>query len=104
MYLKTGLSVLLHCSENHIYVFPFLGIARPHSQFPHSCVCEKFIYSQDWSTYFLPHNRQIDCGNTSIAHRHLKWKLGLLCCGATPFLGIFVLNFRYWFFAVCFKK
>jgi hypothetical protein len=32
--------------------FPFLGIARPQSQFPHSCVCERFIYSQDQSTYF----------------------------------------------------
>jgi hypothetical protein len=31
---------------------PFLGIARPQSQFPHLCVCERFIYSQDWSTYF----------------------------------------------------
>ncbi len=23
---------------------PFLGIARPQSQFPHSCVCERFFY------------------------------------------------------------
>jgi hypothetical protein len=30
---------------------PFLGIARPHPQFPHSCVCEQFIYYQDRSTY-----------------------------------------------------
>ncbi len=30
----------------------FLGIARPQSQFPHSCVCVRFIYSQDLSTYF----------------------------------------------------
>ncbi len=33
---------------------PFLGIARPQSQFPHSCVCEQFIYSHDPSTYFPP--------------------------------------------------
>ncbi len=33
---------LPHCKENTI---------RPHSQFPHSCVCERFIYSQDRSTY-----------------------------------------------------
>ncbi len=26
---------------------PFLGIAWPQSQFPHSCACERFIYSQD---------------------------------------------------------
>ncbi len=24
---------------------PRKGIARPQSQFPHSCVCERFIYS-----------------------------------------------------------
>jgi hypothetical protein len=27
------------------------GIARPQSQFPHSCVCERFIYSHDQSAY-----------------------------------------------------
>jgi hypothetical protein len=42
---------------------PFLGIAWPQSQFPHSCVCERFIYSQDRSTHFLQQNRQINCGN-----------------------------------------
>jgi hypothetical protein len=30
---------------------PIKVIARPQSQFPHSCVCEKFIYSHDWSAY-----------------------------------------------------
>ncbi len=40
-----------HCKENCIYI-PFLGIVRPLSQFPHSCACELFIYSQDQSTYF----------------------------------------------------
>ncbi len=35
----------------HLYI-PFLGIARPQSQFPHSCVCKGFIFSQDRSTYF----------------------------------------------------
>ncbi len=29
------------------HCIPLLGIARPQSQFPHSCVCERFIYSQD---------------------------------------------------------
>jgi hypothetical protein len=31
---------------------PRIGIARPQSQFPHICVCERFIYSQNPSTYF----------------------------------------------------
>ncbi len=46
----------------HFYI-PFLGIVRPHPQFPHSCVCERFIYSQDRSTYFLLQKRQTHRGN-----------------------------------------
>ncbi len=42
---------------------PFLGIARPQPQFPHSCVFERFTYSQDQSTYFLQQNRKNRCGN-----------------------------------------
>ncbi len=41
-----------HCKKKSHLCIPFLGIARPQSQFPHSCVCERFIYSQDRSTYF----------------------------------------------------
>jgi hypothetical protein len=41
----------------------FLGIARPQPQFPHSCVFERFIYSQDQFTYFLQQNRQTHRGN-----------------------------------------
>jgi hypothetical protein len=42
---------------------PFLGIARPQPLFPHSCVGERFIYSQDRSTYFLQQKRQTHRGN-----------------------------------------
>ncbi len=42
---------------------PFLGIARPQPQFSHSCVFERFINSQDQSTYFLRQNRQTHRGN-----------------------------------------
>ncbi len=42
---------------------PFLGIARPQPQFLHSCVCERFIYSQDRSTYFLQQKRQLHRAN-----------------------------------------
>ncbi len=37
--------------KSHLCI-PFLWIARPQSQFTHSCVCVRFIYSQDRSTYF----------------------------------------------------
>jgi len=34
------------------FCISFLRIARPQSPFPHSCVCERFIYFQVRSTYF----------------------------------------------------
>ncbi len=83
--------------KSHLCI-PFLGIGRLPSQ--HSCVCERFINSQDRSTYFLQQNRQIDCGNIYV-NRSLTHERGNWDCGrAISFLGIFVSNFRYWFFAV----
>ncbi len=54
------------------FMYSFLGIARPRSQFPQPCVCERFIYSQDRFTYFLQQNRQIEFWNIKIAHRHMN--------------------------------
>jgi hypothetical protein len=42
---------VLHTATKIQFMYSFLGIARPKSQFSHSCVCERFIYSQDRSTY-----------------------------------------------------
>jgi hypothetical protein len=39
---KNGLDALQR--KSHLCI-PFLGIAQPQSQFPHSCVCERFQYS-----------------------------------------------------------
>jgi hypothetical protein len=33
-----------------IYVFPEMKVRG--LQFPHSCICEQFIYSWDWCAYF----------------------------------------------------
>ncbi len=46
-----GLVLLIfHALQRKSYLcIPFLGIVRPQSQFPHSCVCERFIYPQDLS-------------------------------------------------------
>jgi hypothetical protein len=38
--------------KNPIYVLPSKGIARPQSQLTHSRVYERFMYTQDRSTYF----------------------------------------------------
>ncbi len=56
-YLKAALTTLQR--KSHLCI-PFLGIARPQYQFPHSYVCGGFIYSQDRSTYSLQQNRQTD--------------------------------------------
>jgi hypothetical protein len=46
-----GLHVHTLQQESHLCI-PRKGIAGPQSQFPHSCVCQRFIYSQYRSTYF----------------------------------------------------
>ncbi len=59
------LKQILACTlqrQFRLYI-PFLGIARPQPQFPHSCVFERFLYSQDQSTYFLQQKRQTLRGN-----------------------------------------
>jgi hypothetical protein len=38
--------------RNFCLCIPRKGIARPQSQFTHSCVCERSICSQDRSTYY----------------------------------------------------
>jgi hypothetical protein len=58
-----GQAVLqLSCRKSYLCIL-FLGIALPQSQFPNLCVCERIIYSQDRSSYFLLQNRQMDRGN-----------------------------------------
>jgi hypothetical protein len=50
---------------------PFLGIARPQPQFPHSCVCERFIYSHifppaemaDPLREYIIRSQTHECGN-----------------------------------------
>ncbi len=67
-------------------MFSFSGIAQPQSQFPHSCVCERFIYSQDRFPYF-PAAEQADrswkyinlsqiyeCRNQETEHYNSVWK------------------------------
>ncbi len=74
---------------------PFLGIARPQSQFPHSCVSESDLnISRIGPHIFLQLNRKIEYINRSQTHECGNWD----CGGPIPFLGIFVLNFRYCFF------
>ncbi len=48
LYLNVYISILHRKFETNI---PIKGIALPQSQFPHSCVCERSIYSHDRSAH-----------------------------------------------------
>ncbi len=49
IFLRESLASALYRKSN--LCIPRKGIVLPQSQFLHSCVCERFIYSQDQSTY-----------------------------------------------------
>jgi hypothetical protein len=65
--VKNGTKSFPHIAKNQRRKLetniPKNGIARPHSQFPHSCVCERFIYSHDRSAYSAAVNMWTDPGN-----------------------------------------
>ncbi len=76
-----------NCNQNPISVFPKKNRAAS-VPFPHLCVCERFIYSQDRSTYFLQQNSQTNRGNTvhiNSAHECGNWDWGRVI----PFLFLF---------------
>ena len=88
--------------KSHLCI-PRKEIARPQSQFPHSCVCVtvSHLYIPRISPHiFLQQNRQTDFGNIYIAHRHTNVEIGT----ETPiflFWEYFLSNFRHFVFAVC---
>ncbi len=45
------------------FIYSFSGNCAASALFLHSCVYERFIYSQDRSTYFLQQKRQLHRGN-----------------------------------------
>jgi hypothetical protein len=92
-----SLVILVLQRKSHLCI-PIKGITRPQSQFPLSSFYERFIYSQDRSTYFPAEaDRLWKYINRSHTHECRNWDLGR----AIPFLGIFVSNFRCSVFAVC---
>ncbi len=68
---------------------PRKGIDRPHSQFPHSCVCERFIYSLNRSAYSTV-DRSWEYINRSQTQECENWDWGR----AIPFLEIHKWDFR----------
>jgi hypothetical protein len=90
----------LHCKDTIEINIPSKGITRPQSQFPHSCVCERFLYSHDGSAYSAAGkhvDRSWEYINRSQTHGCGNWDWDL----AIPVLGI-----HKWYFvalqcAVC---
>ncbi len=56
------------------------GITRPQSQYPHPCVCERFMYSHDRSAYSAA-GKNVDrsLGKYKTLTGTWMWKLGLRC-------------------------
>ncbi len=67
-------------------------IAWPQSQFPHSCVCKRFIYSHDRSAYSAA-GKYVDQSWERITHSqtHIMWKFDW--GRAIPCLGIYKWEF-----------
>jgi hypothetical protein len=63
-----------HNARKIPFMYSFSGNCE--ASVPISCVCERFMYSQDQFTYFLQQNRRIDLGNIYIAHRHMSVEIG----------------------------
>jgi hypothetical protein len=52
--IQTGWLSNINSVTNISRLGTFKGIALPQSQFPHPCVCERFIYSQDCMVNIFP--------------------------------------------------
>jgi hypothetical protein len=63
-------------AENLKKNIPRKGISGPQSQFPHSFVCERIIFSDDGSAFSAGGNMWTDPGNILIAHRHMNVEIG----------------------------
>ncbi len=80
----------MHCKDTKPKLetnIPRKGITRPQSQFPHSCVCERFIYSHDGSAYSAAGkyvDRSWEYINRSQPHECGIWDW----CRASSFLGL----------------
>ncbi len=84
------------------------GMVRPQSQFPHSCVCERFTYSHDRSAYsaagkyvdrsweYINRSQTHECGNCQIGteaeqfpeRKYTSMGFSLQCALRTKFITL----------------
>jgi hypothetical protein len=74
-FLHRGRKYTLHCKEDSIYVFPERNL-HGLVPIPHSCSCERFIFSLDQSAYFAAVNWRTDPWNLYIAHSYMNVGIG----------------------------
>ncbi len=75
-----------HTATKIPFMYFFSGIARPQSQFPHSCVCERFTRIVPGSVHIFPAAEQPD-RSWEYINRLQTHECGNLDCGGTiPFL------------------
>ncbi len=92
---------LPHYIENPIYVFLFCELRGLSPNF-HIHVSMSDLYIFPGSVHIIPAAESADQSWEYLSQTH---ECGNWDCGrAIPFLGIFVSNFRYWFFAVCMRS
>ncbi len=93
----------VHTAQQFEFMYSQKRIARPRSQFPRSCVCERSIYSHVRPIYFPAAEKAARPEkniNRSQNHECRNWD----CSRAVPFLVRFFSNFRYCVFAVHLKQ
>ncbi len=92
----------LHCQEISIYVFPEKELRGLSPNFHIHVSVSDLFYPTISPVIFQQQHMQPDRGKY-IAQRNMKVGIGTVACGhAFLFVGIYVLNFRYGIFAVCF--
>ncbi len=79
-------------------LYAVLGVARPQPQFPHSCVCERFMYIFPGLVHIFPAAEFIGRLIMGYIKRAQTHECGMWLHNF--FSGNFCSNFWYWFFAV----
>jgi hypothetical protein len=99
------LCVLLFCGralqqKSHLCI-PFMETVWAQSQFPHSCVCERFIHTFPGLVHIFPAAEEADRVWEYINRSQTHECRNEDCGRAIPFLGIFVSNFQFLVLVLC---